>query len=151
MSDEYLDGLSYSILREFACASLGDKIGEGMSRTVYEYALDITKIVKIESRAGFFQNVIEWETWNNLRDTKHSKWLAPCRYISPSGTFLIMDRSAPLRIEEAPMRLPSWLGDHKLANYGLINKQVVCHDYGTNKLLNNGAFTARLKKTSFYK
>lgn len=149
MSDNNLEGLPESALNEFINFMTGKRLGFGMSRITYELAHDDTKVVKIERQAGHFQNVVEWETWQALRDTKHAKWLAPCHYISACGIFLVMERTAPIRKGEEPKLLPSWLRDHKLENYGMIGKQIVCHDYGTNLLLNNGAFSARMKKTDF--
>ena len=54
-----------------------------------------------------------------------------------------MDRTQPMRPGEEPEKMPAWLTDHKRANYGRLGKRIVCHDYGTNLLLDHGAFKAR--------
>lgn len=147
MSDElFLNDWGVSTVRDFGLLFCGDRLGYGMSRSVYELAIDPTKVVKIEGERGFFQNVIEWETWQSLGTTPHGKWLAPCRWISPCGIVLVMDKTAPLSRRRAPPKLPEWLTDTKLTNYGLIGRRVVCHDYGTNMLLNHGAFGSKQRK-----
>ena len=149
--------MSDLLLNQYGAATVGDfgsmfckrQIGRGIGREVYVLETDPTKIVKIEIGSQSFQNVIEWETWDKLEDTPHAKWLAPCRHISPCGIVLIMDRTQPLRPGEEPDRMPAWLNDHKRSNYGRLGKRVVCHDYGTNLLLNHGAFNSRMRKVEW--
>ena len=120
---------SKNVLEEFASFSLGKWLGGGMSRQVYEHPTDKNKVIKIENSAREFQNVIEWEFWQNWQyDKDVSKWLAPCYSISYNGTFLIMDRTIPLIT--TPKYLPTFLTDHKLDNYGMLKGKLVCHDYG---------------------
>lgn len=109
---------------------VGRKIGNGIAREVYECALDETLVVKIETGCGSFQNVAEWQIWNALRDTAAGKWLAPCVRISATGAVLLMRRTEPLQVKQLPKRMPVWLTDFHLANYGMLNGRVVCHDYG---------------------
>lgn len=92
---------------------------------------DSTKVIKVENCDERFQNVMEWETWNSCKDIKGlSKWLAPCYAISHSGTFLIMERTLDLRLEEMPKLLPQFIDDRKIENLGMLNGQVVARDYG---------------------
>ena len=136
------------IMNEFAYLILGEKrIGYGMSRDVYHCQINEDWVIKIETQAGgYFQNALEWRTWSQLQDTPAAKWLAPCYHISDSGNILIQQRTIPLRKEEAPKTLPEWLSDTKLTNYGLYKGRVVCHDYGTNLLLNHGSFSKKMRK-----
>lgn len=123
---------SERVLNEFAYFMIGEEIGSGMSRKVFIHPHDSTKVIKVENSTVHFQNVREWEFWSqNKFNDKIAKWLAPCYYISDSGTFLIMERTTPLRKNETPEMLPSFLTDLKRANFGMIGKRVVCHDYGT--------------------
>lgn len=127
----------------------GECLGSGIGRDTFVFGIDDTKVIKIEERAGSFQNVIEWETWESVQGTPGAKWLAPCRFISDSGSVLIMERTTPLGVLTAaklPKRLPDWLTDHKFANYGLLKDRFVCHDYGTNLLLNHGAFDRKMRE-----
>lgn len=116
----------------------GEKLGGGMSREVYACDVFPDCVVKVEERAGHFQNVIEWETWLRVRDTPYAKWFAACRWISPNGSVLIMERTEKLRDSELPKRMPAFLGDFKPENYGRIGRRVVCHDYGTHSMLETG-------------
>jgi hypothetical protein len=54
-----------------------DRIGYGMSREVWSSDLIPDCVVKTESNAGSFQNIIEWETWNRVKGTEFEKWFAP--------------------------------------------------------------------------
>ena len=46
-----------------------DQIGYGMSRQVFSSRLLPDCVIKIEQGTGHFQNVIEWETWQRVRNT----------------------------------------------------------------------------------
>jgi hypothetical protein len=119
---------SKNVLEEFAYFMTGGKLGSGMSRQVYVHPFDKTKVIKVENSEKHFQNITEWEFWDAWKHDKEvCKWLAPCHYISQNGTFLIMDRTKPLK--KVPEKLPSFLTDHKPANFGLLKGRIVCHDY----------------------
>ena len=116
--------------REAKGLFLGEKLGEGIARKVYVFRPDPKLVVKIEHGSRSFQNVLEYEAWNYLR-TKHAKWLAPCRSISPCGSMLLQWRADSLRESEKFKRLPKFLVDIKRENFGMIGDQMVCFDYGT--------------------
>lgn len=124
-----LSELPERVLKEFIYFMTGDKLGGGSTRQVYHHPFDKDKVIKIENSTTEFQNVMEWEFWNDWKHDKDVvKWLAPCYAISDSGTFLIMAKTEPLK--KVPLSLPTFLTDHKPANYGLYKGRVVCHDYG---------------------
>lgn len=76
----------------------GQFLGEGMSRKVFVCGLDSSLVVKVETEAGRFQNVKEWELWQEIQYTSAAKWLAPCLHLSPDGTILVMARTSPLAL-----------------------------------------------------
>lgn len=126
--------------RELFYLIVGDKIGDGCTRDVYEHNLNENWVVKFECRDGLLQNAKEWHTWEALKDTKFAKWLAPCHYISQCSCILIQNKTVPLREHELPKMMPAFLSDFKQENYGLLKDKkgklrVVCHDYGTNMLV----------------
>ncbi|MDB6119306.1 MAG: hypothetical protein JWO08_3087 [Verrucomicrobiaceae bacterium] len=108
----------------------GEKIGSGMSRVVWDCPILEDCVIKVEDSVTHFQNVIEWETWQNVRGTMYEKWFAPCRWISHSGSILIMEKTKPALDRHYPDRMPKFLCDFKKRNYGLIGNRLVCHDYG---------------------
>lgn len=111
---------------------LGDFIGSGAARRVYACKLDPTLVVKIETAAGSFQNVKEWEVWQELQYNKAiNKWFAPCVAISACGTVLLQKRAEPAYRKHYPKKVPRCLGDLKYANYGMLQGKFVCFDYGT--------------------
>jgi hypothetical protein len=122
-------------------------IGTGIGRQVFSSAVFKDAVIKVESSAGSFQNIIEWETWQRIKETKFAKWFAPCVHISPCGSLLIMAKTVPAL--EYPEQMPAFLTDFKRANYGMLNGQFVCHDYGTNLLFENG-MTKRMKKVEWW-
>lgn len=136
---------------DLLCADL---IGRGMSRNVFSSKLLPDCVVKVEEDAGRFQNIIEWETWQRVKDTDHAKWFAACRWISPNGTILIMERTRPPAPREFLDKMPVFLCDFKRTNYGMASlgkgrERLVCHDYGTHLMFENG-MSNRLKKADWW-
>lgn len=131
----------------------GTFLGSGMSRKVYECALMPGYVVKIEEDSCF-QNIFEYETWSQVGYTPYAKWFAKVEWISKNGLILIQERTRPAEVEEMPRRLPVWLTDTKKTNYGIIkrnNKKLfVCHDYGTNSLIENGLKSKQTYKPVWY-
>lgn len=108
----------------------GEKIGAGMSRVVWSSPIWPDCVIKIEDSVAHFQNVIEWQTWQEVKDTPYAKWFAPCRWISHSGSILIMEKTKPAPDKSYPDRMPKFLCDFKKTNYGMLGNRLVCHDYG---------------------
>jgi hypothetical protein len=134
----------------------GEKIGKGMSRTVFECALLPGCVVKVEEDGHRFQNIMEWQTWCIVSHTKASRWFAQCKWISPNGKLLIQERTRPPAPQDYLPRVPIWFTDTKRTNWGMAatkdpNKQLlVCHDYGTSLMLQDGTTTTRKKKADWY-
>lgn len=136
-----------------------ERIGYGMSRQVFSSRLLPDCVIKVEKDPGYFQNILEWETWQRVRDTAHSRWFAACRWISPNGRVLIMEKTERPDPDAYPDRMPAFLSDFKRTNFGLSMledpktgkpaKTLVCHDYGTHLLFENG-MTKRLKKAEWW-
>jgi hypothetical protein len=136
-----------------------DRIGSGMSREVWSSRLMPDCVIKVEDGAGRFQNIVEWETWQRVKDTPASRWFAQCRWISPTGQILIMERTRQPALSEYPEKMPAFLCDFKRTNYGIStvkdaktgqpSHMFVCHDYGTNLLFEHG-MTKRLVKAEWW-
>ncbi|SEL12585.1 hypothetical protein SAMN05216359_105288 [Roseateles sp. YR242] len=137
-----------------------EQIGYGMSRKVFSSKILPDCVIKVEEAAGRFQNIVEWETWNRVKGTEHSRWFAACRWISPNGAILIMERTRPPAPGEFLDRMPAYLCDFKRTNYGMARAEgrhpgepgkdwLVCHDYGTNLLFENG-MTKRMHKAEWW-
>ncbi len=139
-----------------------DVIGRGMSRVVYSSKLLPGYVIKVEDGAGRFQNVIEWETWQRVKDTPLSRWFAACHWISPNGSVLVMERTRPPAPTEFPAHMPAFLTDFKRTNYGMAKNQserphevfnaaeiFVCHDYGTHLMFEHG-MTKRMQKADWW-
>lgn len=121
-----------SVMRECAALLCGERINWGQFRTVFECALDPDWVVKVEDGAGNFQNVLEWEAWQEFKDDKAiGKWLAPCHYISPTGIVLIQSKTMTMAESEYPKKVPAVFTDLKLQNWGRLpnTQRAVCHDY----------------------
>lgn len=131
--------LGTTVQNELNDLFLGERIGSGIGREVYVYALDPSKVVKIEIATDRrFQNVCEWQLWNGT-EFGHAllrAWLAPCFHISHSGSVLIQARTYPLAT--LPARVPGCFTDLKPSNWGQIDGHPVCHDYGINLALDRG-------------
>lgn len=126
--------MSKFLFRELRSAMLGDKLGYGVGRQVYLCKINSDYVVKIEDKARSFQNIAEWDAWDWVSQggaPDMAKWLAPCLQISASGSILVQRRVEPLRTSDLPAKVPAFLADLKLENFGMLNGKVVCCDYGT--------------------
>ena len=136
----------YDDLIDLLCSDL---LGEGISRKVFLCSLNPDWVVKIETDDNTFQNLVEWKVWLNSQGSKSlSKWLAPCHYISKSGRILIQSKTIPIRKSDIPDMVPHFFNDEKFENYGILNGQFVCHDYGTLGFVEG--MSKRLVKQKFY-
>ena len=132
VDDQFKTIVSGDFFRLFA----GDFLGGG----VFACATDPTLVIKIETPAHSFQNVVEWEAWQEIKDLRTSieKWFAPCIAISPCGIVMLQRRTAPLNEEELPKRVPAFFTDTKLSNFGWYEDRIVAHDYGLTELISSG-------------
>jgi hypothetical protein len=105
---------------------LGEKLGEGETRAVYDYVLDPNWVVKIAKRHPN-DNVLEFDIWHLVKNMQESKWFAECKWLSPSGHLMLQRKTKPL--SKLPDLLPNVFTDIHLNNFGKIGNQVVCHDY----------------------
>ena len=136
--------------RDMFRAVVGDVIGRGSNRVVYACTINPVWVFKVEEGAGDFQNVTEWLIWSRVSDTPLAKWFAPCHYISPNGLILVQSRTILARPKEYADRMPVFFTDFKRSNYGILGKQLVCHDYGTALVLDHGLITTRMRKPKWW-
>jgi len=125
---------------DFFNLACGKEIGYGHSRKVFDCNLNPDWVVKVEIEEFHrsFGNVIECSYWdNNKYSDKIAKWLAPCHFLSPDGKILIQSKTQPVRDCELPEKLPSFLTDIKKSNFGLLNGNLVCHDYAITIISSN--------------
>lgn len=127
-----------------------EKLGSGMSREVYSCSLDPSVVIKFETTQGRFQNIVEWETWQDVKETDYAKWFAPCVNISSCGSVLIMKRTTPIKnLKRYPERMPAFLGDFKYSNYGMYKGHLCTHDYGRTLLVSEG-LTKRTRSVDWW-
>lgn len=128
----------------FMSMHTGDAIlGRGISRTVIPYyppcqdnddeGTSPTFVLKICHTADVSANYYEYEVWRSVEMTKWSRWFAPIVDISIDGRVLIQHRTQPLAT--TPTKIPEFLTDLKIVNWGLLNGKPVCHDYATLNLM----------------
>lgn len=118
----------------------GRLIGSGMTRKVFNCNLRPDVVIKVEDAdiRTHFQNLQEWFVWNRISGTNLEKWFAPVIEISPNGRLLIMARTEPVGASSLPTKMPAFFTDFKPENYGLYKGHIVCHDYGSNLLMERG-------------
>lgn len=110
----------------------GNKLGGGVSRTVFDSPLNSDWVIKVETGTKF-QNIFEFETWRNFSYSDCEEiavWLAPCYFMSPEGKVLIQQKCEPIPKSMLPKKVPTFLTDLKQENWGLLNGNPVCIDYG---------------------
>lgn len=110
----------------------GEKLGEGIHRTVYECRVRPDLVVKVESdEHRYFANVFEDKFWVDHQFYEPiAKWLAPCEYLSPDARILLQRRCRPLHDSDVlPDKIPAFLTDVKRSNFGWLDGRLVCMDY----------------------
>lgn len=126
---------------EFLSLCLGECLGEGVSRKVYNFTLNDIYVAKVETDTAFNvkQNLLEWDFWQQNVDNKSvTDWLAPVVAISACGTFLIQRKVTPIPHDyQLPTHLPAFLNDIKVQNFGLLDGKFVCVDYGMYRVIPN--------------
>lgn len=142
-----MQDFSPTVARDFMGMFLGDLLGEGMSRKVYEHKFDPTLVIKIEEDAGRFQNIMEARIWEEVSYSDYAKWFAPVIGISPCGMVLVMKKVAVPYDKDFPTSIPTFFGDLKKSNYGMLNGKFVCVDYGCH-IVTNG-LSKRMKKVKW--
>lgn len=131
----------------------GEKLGSGRTREVWSCALNPAWVIKFETSCFphddvCFQNIMEWDHWGRAKKVdKWAKWFAPCHYISPLGSVLMMSKTTPLK--KLPARVPSFFYDLKAVNWGELNGRPVCHDYGVSRLGTYGLIDAKMVKAEW--
>ena len=135
---------------------LGEKLGSGIDREVYVFLPDPDQVIKIEIGQGNYQNVMELQTWHAANTAFGDcaflkKYLAQVFHISPYGCWLRMERTWPPPVSyKWPEKMPTALTDLKRSNFGLTKKgRLVCHDYGTNMLMDHG-LSRRMRKADWW-
>jgi hypothetical protein len=132
-NDGNFDWLDYDQTTAIAMKSMlecfvGKSIGSGVSRTVFECKHDPNFVVKIGT-SYHTQNAMEVRTWDRFKDNpKVSKWLAPITQRSADMRVIVQRRTRPLL--NPPKKIPHFLGDLKVQNFGLLDGRCVAHDYG---------------------
>lgn len=142
----YSEGLGRHILEDFFTYFADEVLGAGMDRKVFSLYNNEKFVIKYEEYPD--QNVLEQFIWGAVKDTVHAKWFAPVIGNSPCNHFNIMQRTAPIRADELPERVPSFFTDLKPSSWGMINGRPVCHDYGKILMLEKG-MTKRMKKANW--
>ena len=107
----------------------GEYISSGTYRDVYQCVLFDNWVVKID-RSNSNSNILEFETWDLVKRTKHRKWFAPCAWISSNGKILLQQKTKPITDNKIlPKKIPAYLSDVRIDNLGLIDGKLVTHDY----------------------
>lgn len=110
----------------------GNLIACGAHRKVFECKLRDDLVVKVEDDENRrFANVLEMEFWLAHQFYEPvAKWLAPTIKLSPDGRVLLQKRCSPLPADmRLPEKMPGFLTDLKVANFGMFEGRVVCLDY----------------------
>lgn len=142
---------SEDLALDFVQSLCGEWIGGGIHRETFAYNLDPKYVIKVETE-NTGDNLNEWQIWNEVQgltgDLAFVKdWLAPVKWISPNGRLLVMKRTTPHNWEgkkKLPEKVPAFLWDVKIDNFGWVGNKFMCHDYG--QFYNFIHYTKRMNK-----
>lgn len=122
---------------EFLDFFLGKYLGSGISRHVYEFALDPKWVIKLE-HDNLNANSLEFHVWQRVQYTNIAKWFAPVKMMSRCGRVLMMKRAQPVPVKDIPLKVPHFFTDICYDNFGMIGNQIVSIDYASNLLMEKG-------------
>ena len=116
---------------------IGKKLGQGTYRAVYQHNWDKDWVIKIEPN-NTSSNISEYMLWDEIQGLINKlawvkEWFALVLWMSPNGKILCMQKTSQEpknRKLEIPDKVPAFLADVKLDNFGWIGNKFVCHDYG---------------------
>ncbi len=137
-----------TVVRDTLGLLCGKKLGFGCYREVFELPWMPAFVLKLETDAGSFHNVLEWEVWREIKDSKWSGYFAPCEAISATGAALLMRRTRPIKAFPEGLTLPSFFQDVKPDNFGLLKGRIVCHDYSISELIRSNLRGTKVKPVS---
>ena len=131
--------------KEYAESCIGELIGKGNLRKVYQHSKDKTLVIKqlMWSEVGVdrdfgFQNQNEYKVWNKATD-KFKKVLCPVLDMTKCGEYLLMKKAVTLdfdfdleKIYRIRDRFPEFIMDDIHAkNVGFYKGNLVLIDYGS--------------------
>lgn len=149
---EYLENLILGT--ELLNCILGDKIGSGMTRDVFQHPHFDDQVVKVEYQNNG-DNWAEWRVWKMVEHTDHKKWFAECSWISSNGLVLIQKKTEDFyeRLSKAPKHVPKYFTDIKPDNMGWIKNQLTFHDYSfcLDMFASKGGLTKGMQKLKLNK
>lgn len=135
LSEGLASRFSGHLSREFLEFICGTRIGHGVSREVYNCRIRPDCVIKIEPFHGHFANVLEATLWEEVKKhSDHAKWFAPVESISTCGRVMLMKKTQPISLMKLPSKMPIYFTDIKHENFGIIDDQIVCHDYAFNRI-----------------
>ncbi len=142
------------LLYDFISSLCGENIGSGVYRDVFVSNLNHDHVIKVE-REGSNCNMVEAMIWEEIREFKNDlawvkKWFAPVHWISPNGRILVMTKTNPKDHGRytPPKKIPAFMWDVKLDNFGWIGKNYVCHDYA--QFHNMIHYPKKMKNANWY-
>lgn len=138
---------------ELTSLLFGDHIADGVYRSVFIFRPDPNYVIKRERFTHYTCNLEEMRLWHAADRYDMRRWLAPCTYISDRGLYLIQRRTYPAAEQKMPKKIPKWITDTKIQNWGYLNKNqtgpIVCHDYANNFVDEHG-MSRVLKKARWW-
>lgn len=116
---------------------MGPMIGSGVSRRVFSCKADPSLVIKIGG--GFdTQNAVEAAVWDRFSENNRvNKWLAPIVARSADLRVIVQKRTKP--VIKPPTKIPDFLGDLKVQNFGMLDGRLVAHDYGLGIFIDNNS------------
>lgn len=140
------------VANDFIVSICGEHLGTGCFRSVFEYNLDDSYVVKIEPLNSSC-NLVEYMIWEEVKgltgDLEYVKlWFAPVGWISPNGRIMTMKKTIQNDRREKPKKVPKFLWDVKIDNFGWIGKNFSCHDYG--QFYNMINYPKGMKRVNWY-
>lgn len=133
---------------------LGDKLGEGAFRKVYEMQFRDDLVIKVaKGYDGIQSNINEWQLWERCEYGDFYKplreWLAPCLCISFCGKYLVQRRALPIIDRKLlPTVVPACMTDLKMDNVGIYDGRVVFIDYGIHLIVEEAILNNKAKIVS---
>lgn len=134
---------------------LGELIGKGNYRDVYQHKIDKNLVIKKMRKGKVNQNETEWKVWSYFKNTQYESSFCPCHHLSEDKQYLVMSKALCYPhhkvvhssnnttllkiIDSLPIPiLPQNIHDIKNNphNWGILNGKKVIVDYGAKNNLN---------------
>lgn len=117
----------------------GKLLGKGKTRRVFEHKENSLWVIKVQKKQSKYNNKVEWNFWNAIKDKEFSCLFCPCISLNLEGDLIMMrcEKAKPTIADRMTINLkirnalgPKPKDVMRQTNFGILDGNLVLIDYG---------------------